>query len=281
MKKRIMPENKQETYALITDITYTHVPAWYGETQRPLKLSLLLPKHKENHEKLPLLVWICGGAFKWMDRNIWIPQLCSYAGAGYVVASVEYRTSTEAPFPAALMDIKTALRFLRAHAGQYCIDKENITVMGESAGGTLACLAGVTADALEYDGGDWPEYAGAVHNVVDFYGLTDLQRNCIDKSAGNARVIEDFIADDIDGKGKAASVVHYITAEKKLPRFLILHGSADKLVPIRQSELLYEKLTACGQTADYYILEGAEHGADAFYQPDIVNRVLSWLKQQP
>lgn len=279
MKKTILSENRQETYALIADITYAHVPAWYAETQRPLKLTLLLPKHRENHKELPLLVWLCGGAFKWMDRNIWIPQLCNYAKAGYVVASVEYRTSTDAPFPAALTDVKTAIRFLRAHAGEYCIDKENITVMGESAGGTLACLVGVTADCSEYDKGDWLEYAGTIQNVVDFYGLTDLQGNCIDKSGDNKRVIEDFVADDMEGRGQAASAMNYITAEKKLPRFLILHGTGDMLVPIKQSEMLYEKLIACGQRADYFVLEGAEHGADAFYQPDIEKSILAWLKQ--
>ena len=79
MEKMIKVVCEQEAYALIDDITYTHVPFWYGETQRPLRLSILLPKHKEGHRKLPLIVWLCGGAFRVMDRNVWIPQLTALA----------------------------------------------------------------------------------------------------------------------------------------------------------------------------------------------------------
>lgn len=277
MKKVIQAEYKRESNTLITDITFTHVPAWYGETERPLKLSLLLPKHKENHKKLPLLIWICGGAFRVMDRNVWIPQLNTYAREGFVVASVEYRTSHEAPFPAALQDVKSAIRFLKAHADKYCIDAQHITVMGESAGGTLACLTGVTAGHSEYEQGDWLEYSSQIHQVIDLYGITDMETQLREKGE-LVRVIEDFLGIDIPKNLRSTSALAYITEQAAMPDFLILHGREDKLVPIVQSERMYEKLTACGKSVDYYILEGAEHGADAFYQDNIESIVINWLR---
>ncbi len=277
MEKVIKVVCEQEAYALADPVTYAHVPFWYGETERPLQLSILLPKHKEGHEKLPLIVWLCGGAFKVMDRNVWIPQLTALAMSGYVIASVEYRTSHEGPFPAPLMDIKAAIRYLRAHSDRYCIDTERVAVMGESAGGTLAALVGVTGGAAEYEQGDFLEYSSAVQKVVDFYGLTDMQNHPIDKSGENARVIEDFVDWDFEKNASQASAVSYVETGKILPEFLIFHGTADTLVPIAQSEVFYEKLIRTGHKADFYRVEGAPHGSDLFYQKEIMTLIRKFL----
>ena len=277
MEKTIKITCEQEAYALIDDITYTHVPFWYGETERPLRLSLLLPKHKEDHRPLPLIVWLCGGAFRVMDRNVWIPQLTALAMSGYVVASVEYRTSHECPFPGALMDIKAAIRFLRAHSGRYCIDPERVAVMGESAGGTLAALTGVTGGIAEYDQGDFTEYSSSVQKVVDFYGPTDMLHHPVDKARETVRIIEDFVDWDFEKTGKLASAVSYVEEGKALPEFLIFHGTADALVPIAQSELFYEKLIQTGHKADFYKIEDAPHGSDLFYQKEIISLLKTFL----
>lgn len=277
MEKTITIECRQEAYTLLSDITYTHVPFWYGESERPLKLSLLLPKHKEEHKKLPLIVWLCGGAFKVMDRNVWIPQLTALAMSGYVVASVEYRTSHECSFPGPLMDIKAAIRFLRAHSERYCIDSDRVAIMGESAGGTLASLIGVTGDMVVYETGDFLEYSSAVSKVVDFYGLTDMQHHPIDKSGENARVIEEFVGWDMEDTARQASAISYVEADKKLPQFLIFHGTADTLVPMAQSETFYEKLVQYGHQADFYKVDGAAHGADVFYQKEVMKLIREFL----
>ena len=95
----------QEVWKLLTDVTYAQVPFWFDQSWRPLKLDLLLPKHQENHKPLPLFVWVCGGGFTVMDKDIWVPELIDIARSGFVVASVQYRTSNEAPFPAAIEDV--------------------------------------------------------------------------------------------------------------------------------------------------------------------------------
>lgn len=277
MEKMIKVVCEQEAYALIDDITYTHVPFWYGETQRPLRLSILLPKHKEGHRKLPLIVWLCGGAFRVMDRNVWIPQLTALAMSGYVIASAEYRTSHECPFPGPLTDIKAAIRYLRSHSDQYCIDPERVAVMGESAGGALSALVGVTGEIAEYEVGDFLEYSSSVQKVVDFYGLTDMLHDPIDKSGENARIIEDFVDWDFERTGKLASAVNYVEAGKVLPEFLIFHGTADTLVPIEQSEGFYEKLIQTGHAADFYRIEDAPHGSDLFYQKEVMEIVKAFL----
>ena len=127
MKKTIQVNIQQEAISLITDITYKMEAYWYGETERPLKMSILLPKHKENHTTpLPLIVWFCGGAFQVVDKDIWIPQLVPLAKQGFIIASVEYRTINDAPLPASLIDARAAIRYLKAHAKQYLIDTDNI-----------------------------------------------------------------------------------------------------------------------------------------------------------
>lgn len=137
-------------------------------------MDLIVPKNRGNHAPCPTIVWLCGGAFRVMDRSAWMPELMRYAEAGFVVASVEYRTGNEAVFPAPLIDVKAAIRYLRAHAKEFCVDPEIIISMGESAGGALACLLGVTGEKREFDQGEYQEQSSGVCAVVDYYGLTDM-----------------------------------------------------------------------------------------------------------
>ena len=96
--------------------------------------------------KYPCIVWICGGAWLEMDKSAHLAYLAGLARSGFVVASVEYRTSNEAKFPKQLEDVKSAIRYLRAHADRFCIDPEHFGVMGESAGGYLAAMTALATD---------------------------------------------------------------------------------------------------------------------------------------
>ncbi len=168
---------EQQALSLITNITYGNVMGWFGAARKDLKMDLIVPKTLDDHAPCPCVIWICGGAFMTVDRSVWMPELMPFAKAGFVVASVEYRTSNEAQFPAPLIDIKSAVRFLKAHADNYCIDPNNIFIMGESAGGTLACLAGVTMGDKNFEQGDYLDFDSDVKGVIDFYGLTDITRS--------------------------------------------------------------------------------------------------------
>ena len=274
MKTVLDVEITKEALALFTDVTYANSPFWYGESEKPLKMSIICPKHKEGHNKQPLVVWICGGAYKITDRNVWIPEMMTFASSGYTVASIEYRTSNNAPFPSAIIDVKSAIRYLNAHALQYCIDSSRIAVLGESAGGSLASFIGVTQGIPEFDKGDWLEYSSNVSSVVDYYGITDMLEEPLHAVGENKYVIQEFLynQDGIDLR-KKASVLSYISDDRDIPPFLILHGLKDELVPISQSRKLYEKLISTGHYADLYEIKNAPHGSDYFYQ-EVVNEIV-------
>ena len=242
MKKEIRIPITQEAITLVPNVVYKMERFWYDMTLRPMKMSVLMPKHWQEHKPQPLVLWLCGGGFQVMDENIWIPQMIDFARAGFTVASVEYRTAHTAPFPAELVDVKAAIRYLRAHKEEFCFDGEHIFVMGESAGGSIASETGLITDP-QYDVGEYLEESSAVTGVVDFY----------------------------------CSAIRYVTPES-VP-FMILHGSGDDTVPIAQSEALHEALTKAGVDCDFYIIEGAGHGEDEFYQKEVIDLIIDFMRR--
>ena len=197
-----------------------------------------------------------------------------------MVASVEYRTSNESVFPEPLIDAKAAIRYLKAHAEDFCIDVERICVMGESAGGTMASLVGLTGNVTEFEQGDFENIDSSVQAVVDFYGPIDFNHISLDTSSNDVPpwILQDFLGlDYTEEMADKASAITYIT--EKTPPVLILHGSSDIVAPISQSEKFYEKLQKAGVVSDLYILNGAEHGADCFYQEKTLCVVDEFLKK--
>ena len=282
MKKTIQVNIQQEAISLITDITYKMEAYWYGETERPLKMSILLPKHKENHTTpLPLIVWFCGGAFQVVDKDIWIPQLVPLAKQGFIIASVEYRTINDAPLPASLIDARAAIRYLKAHAKQYLIDTDNIFVMGESAGAVLASMMGVLGEYTEYDQGDFLEQGIQLRGAIDFYGSASM----VDRLNSHKANSPDYIAylqkfegtetEKLENMRKYSHIEH---VSKNTVPFLIFHGTRDEKVAISQSDNFYEKLISYKVPCDYYRLEGCLHGVDEFYQPEILDIILKFLR---
>ena len=278
MKESLVVTVEKEVLSLATGITYTRVPSWYGFTREDLKMDIIMPKHIDGHEPLPAVLWLCGGAFCVVDRSVWMPQMVEFARKGYVVASVNYRTSNAVCFPEPLKDVKAAIRFLRANAAEFCIDADRIAVMGESAGGTLASLAGATAGMPEYEEGDFLGVSSAVQAVVDIYGVTQIDAMPSHSEDPNVAdwTMTAFLGGLTPEKAARASAVNYVG--KDTPPFMILHGSADITVPIANSEALYKALTKAGVMAEFYVLEGAGHGDDMFYQQAIYDRIDAFLK---
>jgi len=277
MKRSLKVQVEQEVLSLVTGISFSCVPSWYDSTMRNLKMDLIIPKHREGHAACPTIVWVCGGAYRVVDRSVWIPQMMYFARRGYVVASIEYRTSNEAEFPAALIDSKAAVRYLKAHAKEFCIDPERICIMGESAGGTMANLVGVTGENREFDQGDNLNADSSVKAVVDFYGGTDLVHTSVNVGPGVPPwTIQDFLGPDYTEEAASkASAVTYVN--EKTPPFMILHGEEDPLVPLEQSSQLYETLRKHGVEAEMYTIDGAGHGADEFYQEEVLKLVENFL----
>ena len=280
MKKTIKIDKKRSGLWQDSDVTYAQVPGWLGHATRDLKLTVI--RHFENQEKpMPLLVWFAGGGWMDVDHNVHLPNLVDFARAGFVVASVEYRHSNIANWPAQLEDAKAAIRYLKAHADKYQINKDQVVVMGESAGGHLASMTALTNDMTEYDRGSYLDESSAVSVAIPWYGVVDP----LSAKVNSASPDFDFVyrnllgaepeeAPQLDAKADPLQ----FTAQNKVP-FLILHGTQDEVVPVADSEKLYEKLNENGHVTDLIELEGAVHMDEAYLQPEIVDLIISFIKE--
>lgn len=279
MKKELSVKLKNEVLSLVTDITFSCVPDWYDSTFADLKMNLIIPKHRENHKKMPAILWLCGGAYSVVSNSTWMPELMYFARKGFVVASAEYRTSNKATFPAGIIDVKAAIRYLKAHSDQFCIDSSKIFVMGESAGGTYACLAGVTNKKKAWDQGEYLQVDSSVAGVIDFYGPVNMEETPImPKDSVPSWVTVAFLGENsYDENIKSASAVNYVDHDSA--PFLIFHGSEDTTVSIAQSDELYEKLMEHNVYAEYYTIKGVEHGEDSFFQEEVKEIVYDFLKR--
>ena len=229
--------------------------------------------------KRPLIVFVQGSAWLPQDLYTSIPQLSDFAHAGYVVASVQYRPSSEARAPAQIQDVKTAIRFLRAHADKYGIDPKRVGVWGDSSGGHMALLVGTTVGVREFSTAEYADQSDAVIAVVDFYGVSDLARmkghpSWMDHEAPNSP--ESLLLGTPPGKNPeralANSPIHYVSRGRNLPPFLLVHGDRDVLVPFNQSVLLYEALQKAGADVTFYRVNGGNHGWD-FWTPAVLKLV--------
>ncbi len=231
---------------------------------KSLLLDLYLPE-KSQHP-LPLIIWIHGGAWSGGDKADCPAR--RMLQRGYAVASINYRLSNEAIFPAQIEDCKAAVRWLRAHAGQYGLDAEHFGAWGNSAGGHLVALLGTTGDAKEFNKGDNLEFSSRVQAVCDYYGPTDflqMQAHMLPgapmkhdpPSSPESLLIGGPIQENKD-KAVRANPIAYVTPASA--PFLIVHGDLDPLVPYNQSQLLFEALKKAGVSVRLHIIEGAGHG---------------------
>lgn len=224
-----------------------------------LKLDLAMPAEGEG--PFPALVCIHGGGWRSGSRKDMAKTIEALARRGYVAVSVDYRLAPTATFPAQLQDCKAAVRWLRANADRYHINRDRIGAMGFSAGGHLACLLGVTRkeDGLEGTGGN-EEQSSAIQAVVSLAGPMDFtQRTWTEE-------MEKDLLQPVVGASFAhrpdlyrrLSPVSYVT--KNAPPCLLFHGSEDQLVNIRHSRIMVDRLRAAGADAQLVELEGEGHG---------------------
>lgn len=226
-----------------------------------LLLDLYLPKGVENP---PLILFIHGGGWKNGDRRNC--KLAWAAGHGYALASVEYRLSQEALFPAQIHDCKGALRWLRAHAEEYGYDATKVMVAGTSAGGHLAALMGTSGDVAELEGvtAGHLDQSSRVQGVIDYYGPTDFLKRSrehpakTDEPSGSVYQLLGGPVKENPEAARLASPITHVSNDD--PPLLILHGSNDKTVFPAQSEVFAEKYRATGLEATLQIEQGKGHG---------------------
>ena len=270
-----------------------HANLAYAAVSPAQKLDLYLPQGKG---PFPLVINIHGGGFMMGDKNMLdAPIAEALLAKGIAVASIDYRLSGEAQFPAAIEDAKAAVRFLRANAAKYRLNPDKFMVFGQSAGGNLASLLGTTGNADVFDN---PALGNAgvsssVVAVIDWFGPSDFSQ--MDNQARQQRCPPDHDAADspeskylgapiktVPEKVKAANPISYIDSGD--PPFLLQKGSEDCMVPVRQSRMLADALRRGRVPVTFEMLEGAGHGDMGLWQPIFlsktnVERVVSFAEQ--
>lgn len=307
MKYTIDPGRKEETITVYDNITYSKVTDLEG---KPLELKLSITASLGNAEmmalrgmkvpedasrkKSPCMIWFNGGGWRGADKNMQLADLVYLAQAGYVLVCAYYRSSAQGHFPDQIIDAKTAVRFIRANALTYGIDPERIGVFGRSAGGQLAGLVGLNDG--KYISDEYKEYSSDVKVVYDMFGPVDVygaakehlemeENGTLLEKTGRWKTIWDSHEGAVLGgdretlleRAKEFSPVWHVT--DKCADHLIMHGLADPLVTNQMSIEYYNKLAEAEVPADLYLIEHAGHGTPEFFQNEVKQIVLNWLKE--
>lgn len=260
---------------VIRDIEFAHV----GDVH--LKLNLHRP---DGQARSPLIVWVHGGAWRAGSKS-GMP-LGKLVDAGYAVASVDYRLSTESRFPAQAHDLKAAIRFLRGHGSQWNLPTNTIVIAGESAGGHLAALVGVTNGNSDLEGkeGDDLGQSSDVQGIISLYGAANLM-TILKQSTPHGLSVRvpalDLLLgaqpDQVPDLARLASPVVHVDA--KDPPLLLLHGDQDPQMPVNQSLELTGAYEAVGAPVQLVIVHGAGHGGPMFYDVKRIKMIEAFLKR--
>jgi acetyl esterase/lipase len=247
----------------------------------PLKLDLYLPPAAG----APLLVWLHGGA--WENGNKSAMPLAPFVERGFAVASVDFSPASKARFPGQVHEIKAAIRFLRAEATRYGYDASRIAILGASSGAHLADVVGTSNGNAELEGtlGDHRDQSSDVHAIVSYFAATNLTTILAQSTPFGLNIREPALQrllgappKEAEALAKLASPVFQV--DRNDPPLLLLHGDQDPQMPINQSHELEGAYERQGLQVDFIVVHGAAHGGDAFYSPENVERVATFLGAQ-
>jgi acetyl esterase/lipase len=257
----------------VTDLVYATVSG------KSLSLDLHLPAGVRHP---PLLVFVHGGAWTTGSKAQYPTFLLE---RGFAVASVDFRSSNEAPFPADVFDIKAGIRYLRAKASYYGYRSKRIAIVGASSGGHLAELVGVTSGeaALEGTEGEYRSESSAVQAIVSYFGASDLTTILAQSTPAGLAVREPALKrllgatpDQVPALAKQASPIFHVTRDA--PPILLLHGDQDTQMPLNQVYEMQWAYEQVGRHAEVLILHGVDHDAGPFFRDAPVERVAQFLK---
>lgn len=267
-------------------IKFLHNLVYVNRSGMELHLHLMLPEDPKRTEGWPLIVFVQGSA--WFKQEIFasIQDTLRMCERGYAVATVEYRPSEVAPFPAQAQDAKTAIRFLKKHADEYGIDKNRVALWGDSSGGHTVLMAGFACDG-EPDTEEYGEISASVRCIVDWYAPTDIAMMSYYPSVqdhagpdspeglliGKKNVLENRELAD------TTSPLRYLTADRPTPPLLIMHGGSDMLVPFNQSCRLYERMKELGKDVELIKFIKAGHGYGGFHCSQTLDLIEEFLKK--
>jgi len=226
------------------------------------RLALDMARPKKATGPLPAIVCIHGGGFRAGNREHHDRLCIQLAERGYVAVSVTYRLAPKHQFPAAVNDVKAAVRWLRANATKYDVDPTRIGATGDSAGGHLALFLGLTGDVKEFDAADGgnADQSSRVNCIVDVYGPSDFTKS-YDASVDAAQVLPLFLGGNLETarhKHVVASPLNWVTPNAAPT--LAIHGTKDPYVAHDQAVWLIDRLKGADVDCELLTLEGAGHG---------------------
>jgi acetyl esterase/lipase len=239
---------------------------------------------KEADRRSPVVVWVHGGAWRSGSKDD-VP-VKGWTEQGLAIASVDYRLSPEAQFPAQIHDIKAAIRFLQANADKYAIDPDKIIVAGSSAGGHLAALVGVSNGVKELEGnvGVSADRPARIRATVSFFGASNLESILGQSTEHGLSVrvpaLKLFLGDTPDKKpdlARLASPVVHVDATD--PPLWLIHGDADPQMPIEQSKELVAKYERLKLPVKFETIAGGKHGGKEFFEDERLDRLAGELKR--
>ena len=245
---------------------------------KDMKLDIYLPSGVTNP---PLIVWVHGGAWQFGSKEK-VPVI--FREKGFAIASLDFRQSTDAKFPAGIYDIKGAIRFLKASAKKFGYRKERMAIGGDSSGGHLAALVGVTSGlaALEGTSGNFPGESSRVDAILDYYGASDLQTILSQSTPHGLKVrvpaLQLLLGASPEEAGELARLASPVThVDANDPPLLLIHGDQDKQMPINQSHELDGKYNALKLDVEFLVVHGAGHGGEVFFSGAALDTALAFL----
>jgi acetyl esterase/lipase len=271
-----LPARGDETPSVHRNLVFAEVDG------RCLKMDLYLPSAQD---KAPLVVWIHGGGWRAGSKNK--PPLLKITEQGFALASISYRFTDKAIFPAQIHDCKAAVRWLRANASRFGYNADSIAVAGSSAGGHLALLMGTSGDVakLEGDVGGNLDQSSRVQAVVDYFGPSDFvlrgqtqPERAYTNDSGSFALLGGVAGRKPDVQiEQFASPAHYVSKDD--PPLLVYHGKVDKTVLLDQSQHIVRVYEAAGLNAKLVVLESAGHGGARFFKDEHLARTIQFFDQ--
>ena len=252
-------------------------------------LSLIVPwsvnQDRESISPRPLIVFVQGSAWTTPDLNFQLPMLAKYAEMGYIVATVSHRSYQDGhKMPAFLIDVKCAIRFLRAKAEDFHIDPERVMIYGTSSGGNTALLVALTPNDQRYKSQEYAEQSDAVLAVVECFAPTDCMRifDAWMSVEEKNELLKLVIGEDEkiwEETLISLSPARIVNAENSKIPFLLLNGTVDEVVPVEHMELMYDALIAENADVIAYYVDGAVH-ENNFWSPEVREAIKEWILEK-
>ncbi len=257
----------------------THRDLTYAEVDgKELCLNLYRPFWKEN---CPLLIYLHGGG--WSAGSYKESGVSWLTGYGFAVASVQYRLSGEATFPAQVYDVKAAIRWLRAHASELGFDAERIGAVGVSSGGHLAMMAGLVGDELEGEVGDFQKESSHVDVMVNYFGASDFilrsqtQPGATEPTGSVVHKLLGKAVSEDEKLAKLASPAFHV--KQGSPPLFVIHGAKDTQVKVDQAYRISERYRECGGELEMEVLAESGHGGAEFFRRGLRSQVSGFLSR--